>query len=510
MFRELEDPRQQMQMVSIEDLVPADHLLRRVDAVLDLRWLAGRVAPLYNATQGAPVIPPERVMRLLLAGWLLGCPGLRPLLRRAQTDAAIRWFARCSLTDRLPDHSSLSKILKRWGGALFAELFERTVQQCLDAKLVDGEVVHYDGTLVRADVSAKSLTRRYEQQVYGEEEEELDEATALEAAEERDGAPPAVRFAAPGEALERQTKKRSRTDPDCTLATNRKNKPLAPCYKAHIAVDGQCAVVVGVQVTTGEQSEQQRFIGLLDEVCTRLGVRVRTVTGDAGCASASNYARLELRAQAAVIPPGPPARGRRRRDGTVNQVPLRRFRYDPCHDRVVCPRGTVLQPGAREVTGQWYRAPASACEQCPLYRTCVPPTARRRSVRIQDGYEAWLRARRAKERGWPAAWEEAYAEHRYEVEGWHGEAKECHGLRRAVFRGLGKMRVQLWLTAAVMNLKKLAKAAAAATRSRIAVLRRLERVQRAPARCLQRVLASPGTAAARWRPQRLVVLGGGG
>jgi len=121
-----------------------------------------------------------------------------------------------------------------------------------------------------------------------------------------------------------------------------------------------------------------------------------------------------------------------------------------------------------------------------------------------------LRARRAKEQGWPEAWAEAYAEHRCEVEGWHGEAKECHGLSRAVFRGLGKMRVQLWLTAAVMNLKKLAKAAEAATQSQIAMLRRLQRVQMMNARRLQRLLACPPTTTSRWRPRRLTVLGGGG
>lgn len=457
MFRTSMGEREQMAMVAAGDLVPADHLLRLVDAVLDLSWVDEAVAPLYDRHLGAPTIPPQQVVRLLLGGFLMGVPGLRPMLRRTTTDVALRWFAGYGLTDRLPDHSSLSKILKRWGKELFEELFERVVQQCLEAGLVTGEMLHVDATLVRADVSLRSLTRRYVEQACGE-----DEAAA---ADEGTGRRPGeVRFAERGEEVEQQRKKRSRTDPDATLTTGRKNDRMEPRYKVHVAVDSGSGVAVDVAVTTGEYSEQAEFGEQLERVEERLGVRSEVVTADAGYASAGNYARLEARSQAAVIPPQRERGGRKRTDGTVNQVPLRRFRYDPHHDRVTCPRGVRLEPRWTDERGRWYQAPAEKCRACPLYRACVPASATSRTVRIGWGYEALLRARRAHERGWSEEWESARGQHRNRVEGWHGEAKRNHGLARAVFRGLDKVRVQACLTAATMNLKRLAWAAARATR----------------------------------------------
>lgn len=183
------------------------------------------------------------------------------------------------------------------------------------------------------------------------------------------------------------------------------------------------------------------------------------VTADAGYASGGNYAGLEARGQTAVIPPQPEARGRRRKDGTVSGVPLRRFRYDARHDVVRCPRGKRLEPRSWDDGGRWYRASAKACGSCPLRSVCVPPTATARSVRLVDGYPALTRARRAKERGWDEEWEDWYQHHRSCIEGRHGEAKSQHGLGRAIFRGLGKVTVQVRLTMAVLNLKILAKAA---------------------------------------------------
>lgn len=459
MYRDLEDRRQQMAMASIDDLVPSDHLLRRVDAVLDLSWVAERLAPLYSAQRGAPVIAPERVLRLLLAGYLLGTPGLRPLLRRAETCLAMRWFARYGLTDRLPDHSSLSKILRRWGPELFAELFERSVAQCLAAGLVGGKAVHYDATLLRADVSTSSLTRRWVEVV-------SDEAAADDDPPDDppDGdAPPTVRFAKRGETMARQSKKRSRTDPDCTLATGLKSRPLVPSYKAHVTVDGRAAVVVDVHLTTGERSEQHELTRSLDRLEARLGGRPRQVTADKGCASGGNYARLEELGQEPVIPPQREPSGRRRADGTVCGVSKRRFRVDARHERVTCPRGAVLRPQRRAPEGTWYVACAADCAACGLRSQCLSEKAPRRRLLVGDHDAALTRARRATERGWPADWQALYREHRAQVEGWHGEAKQRHGLGRAVFRGLAKVSVQVYLTAVVMNLKKLAGPASRAT-----------------------------------------------
>jgi len=97
----------------------------------------------------------------MLAGLLLGIVHDRRLLREAQVNLAIRWFAGHGLHERLPDHSSLTRIRQRWGAERFRRIFERTVQSCVAAGTAKGEVVHIDASLIRADVSWESLAVRH-------------------------------------------------------------------------------------------------------------------------------------------------------------------------------------------------------------------------------------------------------------------------------------------------------------------------------------------------------------
>jgi len=92
---------------SIEDFIPSDHILKRVDRVLDLSWLRAEVADFYCEDNGRPGIDPETAARLMLAGFFHGIVHDRKLMREAQVNIAIRWFAGYTLEDKLPDHSSL-------------------------------------------------------------------------------------------------------------------------------------------------------------------------------------------------------------------------------------------------------------------------------------------------------------------------------------------------------------------------------------------------------------------
>ena len=197
---------------------------------------------------------------------------------------------------------------------------------------------------------------------------------------------------------------------------------------------------------------------------------------DGAYAHAGNYMRLENAGIEAVIPPQ--RRPRRKQE----RIPARRFKYDSRHHRVRCPAGKTLRRSHRQPSRWVYRSRAADCRDCPLRRRCFSPSASSRTIVIADGHEALLRARRCKERGWQAAVREKYCRHRWRVEGIHGQAKSWHGLRRAHRRGLWNVAIQVYLTAAVINLKRLASAktapgsagsALAAIRTVIGVLYRL-------------------------------------
>jgi len=421
---------------SLSDYIPEDHLLRRVNAVLDLRWLEEEVRGLYTEATGRPCIAPERAVRLMLAGFFHGVVQDRKLMREAQVNIAYRWFAGYELDEALPDHSSLTRIRQRWGEARFRRIFERSVTQCAQAGLVGGEMLHVDASLIRADVSWQSLVQVHVDRVLQENAPD----------EEAESAPPPARKG--------KLKKLSLTDPDATLTTSCPQQRLEPSYKQHTAVDDKAGIIVDVRVTTGEVNEGKELIGQLQRVAEAVygGQLPQAVTADRGYASSANYAALEQLQIAAVIPPQPdktPHRG----------MPLRRFAYDPQQEVVRCPAGKLLTRRSRRQQGWVYRARPAECQACALRPRCVSPSAHSRSVYLKDGYCALLRARRCKEKGWPQPMQEAYRRHRWKVEGIHGEAKSCHGLRRAARRGLSNLRIQAYLTAAVINLKRLAKLA---------------------------------------------------
>src|ERR687896_555211 len=138
---------------SLKELLPEDHVLVRVDRVLDLSWLEPAGAGLYSARKRRPGIAPEVAGRLMLAGFLLGIVHDRRLMREAQVNLAIRWFIGYGLHETLPDHSSLTRIRQRWGPERFKVILARSVEACVAAGIAKGEVVHIDASLIRADVT---------------------------------------------------------------------------------------------------------------------------------------------------------------------------------------------------------------------------------------------------------------------------------------------------------------------------------------------------------------------
>ena len=412
----------------LSSLIPDDHILKQVDKILDLSWLRTEVSDCYSDTMGRPSIDPEAALRLMLAGYFQGIVHDRKLMREAQVNLAIRWFAGFRLHEKLPEHSSLTKIRQRWGPHRFKKIFQRAVQMCIDAGLVNGETVHIDSTLIRADVSWESLTTEYADKTLSENR--LDDDSN-------------ERFSRTG-----KPKKRSTTDPDATLTTSSHNSRMEPSFKQHTVVDDKFGVVLDVEVTTGEASEGKELLQQIGRTEQTTGRKIKAVTADMAYAHTGNYSQLEQRGTEAIIPV-------QTSHTKPKSIPIHRFKYDARNEIVRCPRGIILRRSCRTDKGWVYRATNKECGSCPLRSRCISSTAKVRIVLITDGYESLLRARRR----WQKADEtvrDKYQRHKWRVEGIHGEAKTQHGLRRAVRRGLANVSIQVYLTAMVMNLKRLA------------------------------------------------------
>ena len=297
----------------------------------------------------------------------------------------------------------------------------------MSAGIAKGEVVHVGASLIRADVSWESLVAEHVDAVT----ESNSDAAAL---------------------AERNAKQTGRyrkvcpTDPEVMMATNVRNRRLESAYKQHAVVD-VCGVVLDVEVTTGELNEGQVILARLDATAATTGQAIVTATADAGYAYAKVYGGLERRGIDPLIPT--------KAEPIRSAVPLRRFRYDERHDIVTCPCGKILTLGKVQKHGRFFVARSRDCRSCSLAKLCLLRGRSARAVMISADYPALLRARRRRER-WSAEDQRLYQRHRWRSEGFHGEAKTWHGLARAVRRGLANMRIQVFLTAAAVNLKRLA------------------------------------------------------
>jgi transposase len=138
----------------LEEVVPDDHLIREIAAVLDLSWVHAELAPYYSST-GRPSIDPVLMIRMLIVGYVFALRSERLLCREVQLNLAYRWFCGLSIEDKIPDHSAFSRARnERFRESdIFRRVFERLVAACIAAGLVGGQGFAVDASLIVADAN---------------------------------------------------------------------------------------------------------------------------------------------------------------------------------------------------------------------------------------------------------------------------------------------------------------------------------------------------------------------
>jgi transposase len=154
MGRHNRDQEQLFYSFCLDDLVPKDHLVRAIAAVLDLSWVHGELARYYPKL-GRPSIDPVLMIRMLIVGYVFAIRSERALCREVQVNFAYRWFCGLSIEDKVPDHSAFSRARnERFGDSnVFRLMFERVVGTCIAAGFVGGEGFAVDASLIEADAN---------------------------------------------------------------------------------------------------------------------------------------------------------------------------------------------------------------------------------------------------------------------------------------------------------------------------------------------------------------------
>ncbi len=167
MGRQNRDQRQLFYEFSLDEMIPADHLLRRINvfATAVLADLHEQLKTFYSDI-GRPSIDPELMIRMLLVGYCYGIRHERRLCQEVALHLAYRWFCKLDLDDKVPHHSTFS--VNRLGrfreSGILRHIFERVVATSMAAGLVKGEGFAVDASVMEANAS------RY----YGKAPDELD------------------------------------------------------------------------------------------------------------------------------------------------------------------------------------------------------------------------------------------------------------------------------------------------------------------------------------------------
>src|SRR3954452_11610609 len=379
---------------SIEDLVPSTNFYRHLEAKLDLGFVRGLVRSTYKEC-GRPSVDPRVFLKLQLVMLFEGLRSERELIRIAADRLSVRWYLGYDLDEELPDHSSLTRIRKRYGLAVFRRFFEAIVEQCKEAGLVWGKELSFDATQVKANASLDSIAPRFAVEAHlGELFTEEDVVEPVPAEDERQPIELPVpisedereqlaraneerhdwlaREGAPDRTIKRAGCQRrsdfeaSTTDPDAALMALKKGG-LHFGYHDHYAVDGgKARIILEVLVTPADVMENQPFLDMLWRVCFRWQMRPDQITGDTTYGTVENIVGVEDQNVRAYVP----------LPDFDERTPFygpSRFTYDPERDEYRCPQDHPLRRSHAKYTEGVvvYQAEAATCNACPMKAACT-------------------------------------------------------------------------------------------------------------------------------------------
>jgi transposase len=438
MGRQAVDQSQLFYLFNLEQRIPAEHLLRRLNPIVAqlLADVRATLAPFYSDI-GRPSIDPELMIRMLIVGYCYGIRCERRLCQEVELHLAYRWFCRLDLEDRVPDHSTFS--VNRHGrfrdSDIFRRLFETVVRACMDAGLVKGEGFAVDASVMEANAS------RY----HGQAPDEIDWSTP----ERQTRAVVEFLSSFEGEnadADRKLPKVISPTDP-CSAWTAKANKRVQFGYGLNYLIDTEHAVIVDVEATPARTFDEVAATRtMIDRTETAFGLKPQRLAADTAYGTGRLIAWLLDRAIAPHIPVWeryPPA------DGMFSRSD---FAYDAERDVYICPNGRLLKTTGTIHDGRVrnYLSHPGECRVCTFKERCTRAPFKKIARDINEDARDYARSLK----GTPEF--ERSSNERKKVEMRFAHLKIHHAFERMRLRGLTGARDEFHLGAIVQNLKTLA------------------------------------------------------
>ena len=462
-----------------EAIIPSNHMLRRLKENIDFSFVNPMLRKQYCEAFGRPAKEPEMMFKLLFLKKLYDLSDER-LISSAQTDMAYKYFLGLSPEDQMIDPSLLTKFRKtRITEDILEELLKETIRQAIEKGLVKSGTVIVDATHVEAAVRAKSvpqilreLTKGTRKEIYKYEydlSEKFPDKPSLEADVEEEIAYTRRLLENIREGVVRSENEkikemyrrikelldtdeirqiRSKDDEDARFGHKTPTQQFFG-YKTHIAMS-EDRIITGLKVTDGAQPDGLQLPALIEN-SQKNGVEVKEVVGDMAYVSDDNLAeceKQEVTLYAKTNTAAAAAASAELEEG---------FSYSKDAHMLQCPAGHLaMRVDKRKAengnTCANYCFSVKKCKKCPLRDQCKVGKSKTHTYNITQP-NAMHQARLEFENS------EVFKkklEVRHRIEEKNGEMKTAHGFRGSDFVGLIVMRLQAYLTAIVVNMKRIA------------------------------------------------------
>lgn len=451
------DARREAVITDLDALVPQNHLLRKIEKVMDYEWLYERLDPYYCHTIGRPGTDPVVLIKMVLLQHIYGIPSLRQTYQRICDTLSYRWFLGYGLLDEIPHFATVSyAFCKRFPPELTDEIFAHILNKALNNKILDTSTVFIDGTHIKASANKQKFRKEqvaktakiYTEQLRNEVNTERERLGKKPIEEDTDDTEDesenssAEGNSKTGETVEVTV---SQTDPDCGMFVKGEHEHQF-AYEAHTACDRH-GLVLAVEVTAGNVHDSVAW----DAVYTQLTEKFKDIqymVMDAGYKTPWIAKKTIDNGITPVLP-------YTRFNGRSDRYKPWEYKYDAQTDTYTCPKSGVLKHTTTSKDGKrTYRSTPASCKGCPYKEKCgaAESGAKAFTTHIWQEYLDKVEAIRKTEAG-----KRIYAERKETIERVFADAKEKHAMRYTHHRGLAAVTRWVRLKYAAMNLKKIAR-----------------------------------------------------
>ena len=383
--------------------IPKDDIFRILDEKMDFSFVNELTRPYYSVL-GPIGYSPERLFRMLIVMYMENISSERKLVEQLNVNLKYMWFTKTDLDAPIPDHSTFTVLRDRLGDKLFKQIFEKIVSVIISLNVACPKSISVDSTSVLADVKFPSKR---------DKDAKVDGKQVI-----------------------------SPNDPDARYGHTSVKKSFFG-YKTQLMVDNKTACILNIDTKPGNFEDRNLEESFIKEPITHNNIEPKEAALDKGFDTYQIRRNLKEQKIKAAIP----VRSTRH----DNLYKKKDFKIDLKHKLVICPANKRLKYITFDKKRLTYEFIGTGCENCKLKSKCTTVKARRLSIH-QDYLLKEKAIRFNKTKRFKAIFRKRTC-----VERVNAEAKRFHGLVRAKFRRLWKIKIQAYLTAIVINLKRIAK-----------------------------------------------------